>query len=422
MTSVRKPKARSDGEGSIFQRNSDKLWLAVVREHGKRRHVGSAKTKTAAKELLKKYFMDRQAGLKPNADKWYLLDWLDYWLQSKQPQYDAAGNQIRGVQPTTWEKYETAIRRHMKPFFGSIRLADLTAETVDRWLRDLGKHGRSAWTQHDALVVLGTALQLAEARGYVLRNVASGKQIVDRPQPPAVKHVQPSEDDLVNLLAAIFDEPLEAAVWAALGLGYRRAEVAGLQWEDITPAGDQMHVRAHRRVNRLGSRARKTLEIDGRLEREGLKSQAERSVYANASIIAVLQRRWKHQLTERLAAGTRWRGPDYRADTPSGYLFTNSVGMPLELDKIDKYLASVRKRQNLDIKRFHGLRRVFMTLLDVAGVSDRDKMELAGHKHIEMTHYYQHPMEVQKQNAARKLDTVLQRLVDRAREVRDANG
>src|SRR5215470_1503003 len=95
---------------------------------------------------------------------------------------------------------------------------------------------------------------------------------------------------------------------------------------------------------------------------------------------------------------------------PSGYLITSDAGTPLEPDDISKFMSGVRERVSLDIKRFHGLRRVFTTLLTKAGVHDRVTMEMAGHADLDMTHYYQDPMVSQKRDAAQALDRLLRDL------------
>lgn len=110
------------------------------------------------------------------------------------------------------------------------------------------------------------------------------------------------------------------------------------------------------------------------------------------------------------AAGARWQGRDYVASTPTGYIFTGASGTPIQPRAIDKFFAEVRERAGLDVQRFHGLRRIFTTFLDRAGVSDRVVMEMTGHKHLEMTHYYQQPMEVQQREAAARLDGLLRQL------------
>jgi integrase len=401
---TRKPKTRKHGEGSIFQRASDDLWVATVVFDGKeQRFTSKLQNKAIAKR--KEWLRLRQAGVRPTSDKWTVAQWLTHWLAEMcEPRYDPrTGQRTGGLEPTTYQSYEILVRRHITPYLGKKKLASLDAEDVAEWQRALNRDGRSAETQRAAVVRLGTALELAEARGHIARNVAAAR-LVRRPRVPRPRHVQPSETDVQRLLQAIRDDPLEALVWLALGSGLRRAEVAGLRWDDLeSQAGGGAVIVARRRVNYLGKGI-------GRLERAGLKTQDERRVHIGGLVVEVLQARWRHQLAERLAAGTRWQGVEYVPGEPTGYIFTGATGTAIQPRAINDYFAEVRERAGLDVQRFHGLRRIFTTLLDRAGVSDRVVMEMTGHKHLDMTHYYMQPMEVQQAEAAQRLDGLLREL------------
>jgi integrase len=415
-----KPQPLAYGDGSIFQRKSDGRWIVRVHQDGKYVQIGSSMDPDLARNILDGYKAGRAAGLSTTARDWLTVDWLEYWLSTKQPRYDRAGNRTAGVQPTTFEKYETQIRRHIVPYIGKVlppQLVDLgkSPETILRWQHQLNASGLGADVQIEALQRLSTALDFAVGHDLILRNPADRKRgIIQRPERPLREHVKPSELDLVRLLRAIRGEPLEALVWIAMGAGFRRGEVAGLEWADVRIFNDEHgEIRAHQRVNRVGQRAQVRLSLDcGRLEREGLKSkkQPERVVTIGAEVIRVLRQRWQVQLAERTAAGNRWRGPAYIDDRPTGYLFTKSIGTPIEPDKITKFMADIRERAGLDIKRFHGLRRVFATLMNKTGAPDRVTMESGGWADLDMTHYYQDPMASQKLAAAQALDAELGRL------------
>jgi integrase len=411
-----KPTPRAYGDGSIFQRKSDGRWIVKVVENGKRVQLGSSKDESAARQILEAYAADQAAGLKPSARDWLTADWLEYWLTTKEPQYDRAGNRTAGVQPTTFEKYETQIRRHILPYIGKVLPADLVTlskapETILRWQKILnGKVG--ADVQIEALQRLSSALDLAVGHDLIARNPADKKRgIVKPPERPVREYVEPSELDLVRLLRNIDGDPLEALVWIALATGLRRAEVAGLDWADIRIfSDDRGEIRAHRRVNRLGQRAQARLNLDGgRLEREGLKSrkQLQRVLPIGAQLIGILRQRQHIQLAERTVAGTRWRGPAYAADQPSGYVFTNSVGMPLEPDRITKFMARL---DLTDTRRFHALRRLFTTLMSMTGAPDHVTMKLGGWSDAKMLHYYQNSTDTQEQVAMARVDAELGRL------------
>jgi integrase len=268
----RRTKQRANGEGSIFWSKGKQLWVASCTYNGKQ-HQFSASIKREAIAERAAWQRHRQQGVRPTSDRLRLNDWVDQWLVEQKPRYDAqTGDKIAGLEPTTWANYERTVRRYIKPYLGSRRLHQLTADDVARWQLQLHEEGRSGEIQRSALVRLGTALKLAKRRGHVERNVASA-EAVDRRHVPKPRHVHPSERDLARLLHAIRDDSLELLVYVGLGSGLRSAEAAGLRWEDIEYLDDDHAVIvAQRRVNYLGKGV-------GRLEWSGLKTATPSGVY-----------------------------------------------------------------------------------------------------------------------------------------------
>jgi integrase len=396
-------KRRANGLGSEYFDTRRGLWVAALTYQGKIKRF-TAKLQKDAIQRRKDWLELRAEGVRPTSDAWLVGDWLTRWLEDNQPEYDAkTGELVRGWQPTTWASREAVVRRHIKPFLGSIRLRDLTAEDLDRWQRSLHRQKRSPNTQRDALRTLSTALEVAEKRRHVARNMA---RLVERPKVPEPEHVQPSEADLTSLLRAIRGDKLEALVFLGLGSGLRRSEVAALRWEHIEwLAPDSAVIVAQGRVSYLGKGI-------GRLERSGLKNgQARRRVHVGGLVCEVLRQRWRHQCADFAHADGHWKGPRFEGAEPSGYVFTSPTsGTPIQVRHIDRYFASVRERASLDIERFHGLRRAFATLLDSVGTTERVGMSMIGHKTPAMLRYYQHPMESQQRQAAENLDRVLREL------------
>jgi integrase len=285
----RRTKHRVNGEGSVFQRASDGLWIATTTYNGKI-HRFAAKEQRDAIAKRADWLELRDQGIKPSSDGWLVGTWLDHWLAENKPRYDATATKVAGWEPTTWASREILVRRHIKPFLGAYPLQALSSEHIVLWQADLHERGRSANTQHDALRALSTALELARARRHVLFNVADPKQVA-RPSVSRPEHVQPSEGDLGALLRSIRGDELEALVWLGLGSGLRRSEVAALRWDDIEwlPDGGAVIV-ARRRVNYLGKGI-------NRLERDGLKNgDPRRRVHVGDLVVEVLGRRWQHQL------------------------------------------------------------------------------------------------------------------------------
>jgi len=409
------------GDGSVFQRKSDGRWLVKVRKDGKYVQIGSNMDEQKARAILDQYHADLAAGLDPSGRDWGTGAWLDYSLEAKLPVYGKNGKKLKGVEILTWEKYETQIRNHVKPYIGPIlapRLVDVDAPQCQRWFNKLCKTGLGADVLIEALQRLSAAMELAVDYDLIPKNPC---RRIERPERPERKHVKPSELDLIRLMRTIDADPQQALVWIAMGGGGRRGEAAGLMWEDISIySAEHGIIRFHRRHNRITRRTQERFEMPSLLEREGLKRQAERLTDIGSLTIAMLQQHWQHQLAARARAGDRWKGEDYDPAHPSGYVFTTPIGTPIDVDDISEYLNEVRERAGLDIQRFHALRRVFATLLRATGAPDKVIMELGGWADVEMVHYYEDPMASHKREAAMAYDAYLRTLYVQAMAPQEA--
>ena len=123
---------RANGEGTLYQTKSG-LWRRAVMYTdpvtGKpvRKYVQHMKRSVAEKK-----FADLRNQLhlsqSPDAGAQPLADYLDGWLQAKRV----------SVKPSTWRHYEVAVRVHLKPRLGHVRLGRLNALDVERVTSDLG--------------------------------------------------------------------------------------------------------------------------------------------------------------------------------------------------------------------------------------------------------------------------------------------
>src|SRR5262249_46389600 len=115
------------GEPTVQRQRSK--W--VVRQHGydaatgrrRVRQLGTFDTKRAA-VARQKAVAERRVGGANETVAEYLRH---VWLPSK------AGR----VERSTLDQYQWSVERHITPFLGAVRLADLTPELVDGWIGDL---------------------------------------------------------------------------------------------------------------------------------------------------------------------------------------------------------------------------------------------------------------------------------------------
>ena len=171
----------------------------------------------------------------------------------------------------------------------------------------------------------------------------------------------------------------------ALTTGMRRGELLGLRWSDVD----------------LGSRTytvQQALQrVEGRLQVVPVKTKHSRRT-GNLSSLAVAA-------LERHYGQLQAHGVHPRSD---GFVFTSTVGTPLEPRNVNLSFADLLKRACLRPVRLHDLRHSFGSLLRASGASLREVMELLGHSNINMTaSVYGHLVPAMKRQAIDRLDTLL---------------
>ena len=121
-----------------------------------------------------------------------------------------------------------------------------------------------------------------------------------------------------------------------------------------------------------------------------------------ALVVKTLKAHRVGQLEERLAAGTLW--------VELGFVFTTSIGTPLDARNVIRAFSGVVTTANLPALRFHDLRHTAASLLLAQGVSPRTIMETLGHSQISLTmDTYAHIMPTLQQDAAQQMNAILTR-------------
>ncbi len=144
---------RSRGEGAVYQRASDGLWVGMLDlgiVGGKRqRKTVYGRSGSEALEKLGKLRVARDRGLNLLAPSWTVEQWLDAWL-SEMKAFD-------GTRPATLILYKGLAERYVKPVIGHVRLDKLTRLTCIGWLRRLATV-RPRGAARPALLPSGTCI------------------------------------------------------------------------------------------------------------------------------------------------------------------------------------------------------------------------------------------------------------------------
>ena len=276
-----------------------------------------------------------------------LAAYLERWLETRA---------YYTLRPRTYEGYCTVLRRHVIPTLGDHPIRELEPAHVEKLLWSKVEQGLSPRSAQYIHAVLRSALSDAERLGLVELNVA--RRV--RPVRLAAPRARPlSAEELRRLLRAAKGERWEALFTLAICTGMRLGELLALAPTDL-------------------SLVRGTVEVNGTLQRYGgrlrvlpPKTVASRRRIALASAAVCVLRR--HRAEQRLRFGE------------SAFVFTSTVGTPLEPRNVLRAFHRCLAKASLPQHRFHDLRHSFATLMLEAGVHHRIVMEILGHSSISTT-------------------------------------
>jgi integrase len=360
------------------------VWRLVVSDGfdaaGKRRQITRTVTgsKRDAQRELTRLLRERDEG-KLADGRQPLATYLEReWL----PAVSAVSKRGRPLAPTTRQRYRDSVR-HVCSIIGRVKISDLRPAHVERVRDRLLADGLAPQTVSDVLRVLSQALSRAEARGLVGKNPAD-PQLVHRPAGTPASFAVIDRALGSRLLAAVVGEdPWDAAVHLALGLGLRREEVLGLRWEDVEEA---VHVR-------------QTLTAaEGSFHFGPPKSKAGRRDLPLPAFVAAAFQRHRLAQAERLLAIGLPR-PELVVD--------NGIGEPWQPATFSGAWRDFATAHGFAGITFHGLRHGAATLLLAAGVPDTVAMRAMGHADTRILSRYQEVVSELQRDAALRMDALL---------------
>jgi integrase len=354
---------RSRGEGSLFWNEKRQRWIGIVSQgyapNGKRRTTWvSGRTKTEAKTKLREAQRARDDGLPAGRRDYTVRQAVEAWLE----------HGLAGRDPNTVTNRTILARRHLLPALGSRRLAELTADEVDRWLA--GKSGQlSTDTLAKLLSILRQSVRRAQARDLVPRNVALLCEA------PKGRGGRPSKslslEQASRLLTAAEGTAMHAYVVMSLLTGARTEELRALTWSHVDLEGAASgqppkppSIQLWRSVRAGGEtktkRSRRTLELP-------------------ALCVEALRDHRQHQLAQRIRMGERWVNNDL--------VFATRYGTELDAANVRRAFRTVAAAAGLEASEWtpRELRHSFVSLLSSSGVPIEDIAHLVGHASTSVT-------------------------------------
>jgi integrase len=341
------------GEGSVWYDEGRDLWFGQVYFGPGNRPKVSARKKAD--------MVAKMRGLQPRED---VPDasrehpggvgttgaWLNQWLAQVK----------RHVEPSTHTDYVRWSRLYVKPHVGAIPLRSLEAEDVENMMDALEAQGLSSKTVRCARSLLIQALDVAERRDKVRKNVArltrgpkqTGVRINDRLDAKQAKLI----------LKTLWGDRLYALAVLALSTGMRPMELFALQWSAVDLRRKVVHIRKSK------------------------TPAGVRSIPLSATAVAALR-----ELPGR-----------------KGLVFTDEAGEALKHRDVTAWWHDALRRAGISRRRFYCTRHTAATLMLNNGVKLEVVSKILGHAGLAITSdVYAEVQEELQRDAATVMDDVL---------------
>jgi integrase len=289
----------------------------------------------------------------------------------------------------TRDNYEWAIRCHLVPGLGAHRLAKLTPDHVDDLLEARAARGMAKNSLRRIRAVLVTALDHADRRELVRRNVA---RLTSTPDGTFSERRSLTAAEAGALLVAMRGDRLEALVVVGVTMGLRPGELTGLSWRDVDLDAGIIHVR--RALKRENNRP-----VMGELKTK----RSRRSLGCPPFVVEALRRRQEFQAMERAAAGrdwSQWAAQDL--------VFTTTAGTPIDASNLRRYFKRACKNAGIGRWMPYEMRHTAASLLSDDGVPLEQVADLLGHDGTRMVaQVYRHAVAPTVDVAAARMERLL---------------
>jgi integrase len=374
-------KRRGNGEGSITRHKKSGLYMArywVETPKGPKRKTLYGKTRQEVADELTKILAARADGIACEDQNVTVREYLDSWLKGS----------VRGsVKQSTFDRYESAVRLHIKPALGRLKLTKLTPAHVQGFYQDRLDAGLAPASVNKLHTILHKALSQAAKWNMVPRNVT---ELVTAPRPAPEEMKTLSAEETRRFLEAARGEKLEAMYIVAVTTGMRQGELLALKWQDVDLENATISVR--RTLTRNGGRL---------LLGEPKTKNSRRTIHLTEAAVRVLSEHLSRQVTQIERLGDLYRD--------EGLVFASEVGTLINPSNLRKRsFAPLLKWAGLSPIRFHDLRHTCATLLFSKGIHPKYVQELLGHSSIAITlDTYSHVMPGMGDQTARAMEAAL---------------
>jgi len=352
-----------------------KAWYIVLemdREGGGRRQkwvsprkqlgLKKAATKKQAEELLVKLLGDLQQGIYVAPNAMTVGELLDRWMEV---------HGKHNLAKTTYDMYESHIRKHIKPEIGSLQvskvkplqLQEFYGKKLEGGRADGRAGGLAARTIGDLHKILCAALGAAVTWEITTKNAAnavSPPKVAETPQPTWTAEVAQA------FLTEVAKSRLYPLYVLAIATGMRRGELLGLRWQDID--WDKRHLTIVQAL--VATKA-------GPKIADTKTGSSRRAVAISEDMLGLLKIHQMRQAEERMLLGNN--------PAVGNLVFTSERGTTLNPRNLLRHFHAACTRAGVPKIPFHALRHTHATIMLKKGVHPKIVSERLGHSRVAVT-------------------------------------
>lgn len=363
------------GGGSVRQR-PDGRWEARCTINGKRRSFYGMKQADVLKAMR-----DAQAEAESKScvepSKMTFGEWLDIWYN----EYNRPN-----LKQTTRETRELAIKKHIKPVIGAIKLQDLDTNTLQHFYNNLATRLAAYSIRTIIRSVISASLNQAVRCGYISTNPAAMCVLPKRVK----KDIKPFTASEVSVflkeLEKEKDPTLRQLLTVLLFTGMRFGEALGLPWKAIDIERGKITIE-----QQLQYATHQGLYITTP------KNGKPRTIYPPAIVLDTIKEVRDRQEDSRKLAGELY-------ENSLGLVFTNPLGHPLNRSRIRVRFRQIVKQMGRPDMRIHDLRHTYAVMALKAGDDPKTVQNALGHHTAAFTlDVYAHVMEDATQGSADRM-------------------
>ncbi len=353
---------------------SDKDPITGKRQRQYKTVNGTKKEAEAVLDRMKNEF-NTSGILKPSALK--LCDWMHEWLSLYLPNIEA----------TTRAGYTERINNRLIPYIGNIPLKNLQTATIQQWVSTLrNTEHLSPKSVKNVFLNLKSALDKAVTLKMLPSNPCTGVVLPKKVDYQAEVY---DESEIKTLLETAKGTDIYLLVVLVLSIGFRRGEIAALQWSDIDFENSVIHITKSKVI------------ADGKKIVKAPKTKSgTRDIYIGSHLLKLLKSEYVEYCKDKLLLGKDF--------IDSNCVIRKKNGASFSPDSLTQKWIRFHKANGLKPIRLHDLRHTCATAMLSEGVGYKVMQTRLGHSDISTTmNIYAHTLPVMNKNAGDKLDSML---------------